>query len=253
MNGEGWREEQEWPLARQQETTFYLSENNTLTTRAGAEGQDVYTVDFTHSSMWDNEGWDTNRWLMETPGTLPIRTEMDEKCLTYTSATMTEDTEVTGYPIIDLWVSSTADTGDFYIYLEDVDEDGEAVLVTEGVLNAQFHELYDNDNMILGGESEIDVEPELPWHGYEEEQADLDVFADGEIVKLTIDLFPTSWVFKEGHSIRISIACADYPTFELTPELAPTNDPTDTANTVSEITVYRSKVYQSNIVLPIIP
>lgn len=134
-----------------------------------------------------------------------------------------------------------------------MDEDGNAILVTEGVLNAKFHELHDNNDMILGGNSSIDVQPELPWHGYEEEDADPDVFAAGKIVQLTIDLFPTSWVFKEGHSIRISIACADYPIFELTPELAPTNDPNDPDNITPEITVYRTEVYSSKITLPIIP
>lgn len=253
MNGEGGRDEQEWPLARQQEKEYYLNANGTLTTTQGEDGQDNYTVDFTHSSQWENDGWAANRWLMETPDTLPYRTEMDEKCLTYTSSAMTEDTEVTGYPMIALWVSSTADTGDFYVYLEDVDEDGNAVLVTEGVLNAQFHELQDNNDMILGGDSSINVQPDLPWHGYEEDEADLDVFADGEIVQLTMDLFPTSWVFKAGHSIRISIACADYPTFELTPELSPTNDPDDPDNIIPEITVHRTEVYSSKITLPIIP
>lgn len=252
MNGEGWRKEQEWPLERQVETAYYLNADGSLTMEAGADGEDKYMVDFTHSSQWDNEGWPANRWRMETPATLPIRTEMDEKCLTYTSAPMAEDTEVTGHPIIDLWVSSTAETGDFYIYLEDVDENGKAILVTEGVLNAQFHELHDNNDMILGGNSSIDVKPELPWHGYEEGQADLDVLANGNIVKLTIDLLPTSWVFKEGHSIRISIACADYPTFELTPELAPNNEPNDPNNIVPEITVYRTNIYQSKVTLPII-
>ena len=54
----------------------------------------------------------------------------------------------------------------------------------------------------MGGEKEIDVLPELPWHGYEKADADPEVFANGSIVKLTIDLMPTSWVFKTGHSIH---------------------------------------------------
>lgn len=253
MKGGGWRSEAEWPLARQKDKTFYLSENGKLSISLDTAGTDTYKVDFTHSSQWDNEGWPANRWRMETPGGLPIRTEMDKKCLIYTSDPLKEDTEVTGHPFIDLWVSSTASTGDFYVYLEDVDENGKAVLVTEGLLNAQFHKLYDNDEMILGGDSDINVKPELPWHGYEKGQADLDVFANGEIVKLTIDLLPTSWVFKAGNSIRISIACADAPTFELTPELCPDNNPTNPNNIIPEITVHRTELYRSGIILPIIP
>ena len=97
--------------------------------------------------------------------------------------------------------------------------------------------------MINGGESNIEVLPELPWHGYEEEQYNAEIFADNAIVKLTFDLYPTSWTFKEGHSIRVSIACADTPTFE-------TNKALD-ENTV--VTIYRDAEHQSKITLPIIP
>jgi len=59
------------------------------------------------------------------------RTEKDRQCLTYTSGPLEQDIEVTGHPIVNLWVSSTADNGDFFVYLEDVDERGEAYYVTE--------------------------------------------------------------------------------------------------------------------------
>lgn len=252
MNGDGWRTEKEWPLARQELTDFYFDSNNKLSTEKGAAGQDLYSVDYHHNTQ-SKDQYPGNRWLMETPESLPIRTELDKLCLTYTTDPMEDDTEVTGHPIVEFYVSSTANTGDFYIYLEDVDEDGEAVLVTEGVLNAQFNMLYDNDTMILGGKSKIDVKPDLPWHGFEEKQSNQEVFANGEIVKLTIDLAPTSWTFEEGHSIRISIACADWPTFELTPELCPTNDPDDASNITPTITVYRDIVNASKITLPVIP
>lgn len=187
------------------------------------------------------------------PDEMPMRTELDKKCLTYTTAPLDTDTEVTGHPIVDLWVSSTADNGDFFIYLEDVDENGNAVLVTEGLLRAGFSGQYDNDTLIARGEYGIEVLPELPWSGYEKSQYNDKVFADGNIVNLTIDLLPTSWVFKEGHSIRVSIAGADWPTFEILPQLSSTNDAADTNNIVPEITVYRDKDHPSNILLPIIP
>lgn len=67
MNGGGWRQETEWPLSDSEGTAYYLNANGTLTTDQGADGKDNYTVDFTHSSVWDNEGWSANRWLMEPP------------------------------------------------------------------------------------------------------------------------------------------------------------------------------------------
>lgn len=251
MNGDGWRFEKEWPLVRQKMTSYYFAENGHLDTEAGKDGNDSYTVNFKHNARWGS--YPSNRWMMETPDELPVRTELDKLCLTYTTEAMTKDTEVTGHPIVEFWVSSTTDNGDFYIYLEDVDENGKAVLVTEGLLRAGFNGLYDNNTMILGGKSDIDIKPELPWHGYEKSQYNDAVFANGSIVQLTIDLLPTSWVFKEGHSIRVSIACADWPTFEILPELSPTNNPDDPNNIIPVLTIYRDKDHPSNILLPIIP
>jgi uncharacterized protein len=72
-------------------------------------------------------------------------------------------------------------------------------------------------------------------------------------LKLLIRFHPTSWVFKEGHRIRVSIACADYPTYRLHPKLSPKNAPDDLANIVPTITVHRSQSHPSYIELPVIP
>ncbi|RRJ64634.1 CocE/NonD family hydrolase [Paenibacillus oralis] len=252
MNGDGWRAENEWPLARQEMKSYYFAENGTLDTIIAAAGTDLYTVNYKHDARW-GKSYRTSRWQMASPDELPVRTELDKMSLTYTTAPMTQDTEVTGHPVVDFWVSSTADNGDFFIYLEDVDENGKAVLVTEGLLRAGFNGLYDNDTMIQGREKGIDVKPELPWHGYEKSQYNDAVFANGSIVQLTVDLLPTSWVFKEGHSIRVSIACADWPTFEILPELSPTNNPDDPDNIVPVITVHRDGEHPSHLMLPVIP
>jgi hypothetical protein len=166
---------------------------------------------------------------------------------------MVQDTEVTGYPIIHLWVSSTATDGDFFVYLEDVLENGTAILISEGQLRAGFANLYNGDEEIYSGATDINVLPDLPWHGYEKAEYVDAIFTGGSIVELVIDLQPTSWVFKQGHSIRVSIACADWPTFRLNEKLAPSNNPKDPNNIVPTITVYRDADHPSFIELPVIP
>ena len=187
------------------------------------------------------------------PDRLPIRTEKDKQCLTYTSAPMDADTEVTGHPIVNLWVSSTAAYGDFFVYLEDIDEKGTALLVSEGCLRAGYADLQDNDKMIRSGETGIEVLPELPWHGYERAHYRDRILADGNIVNLTFDLQPTSWVFRKGHHIRVSIACADWPTFRLHPKLSTSNKADDPTNIVPTITVHRDSEHPSGIMLPAVP
>ena len=242
MNGDGWRFENEWPLARQEETDYYFGEENTLSLTEST-GKDKYQVDLTQDSSYSSKwyDYDVSRYVMAAPDEVPDRTEKDKQCLTYTTDAFTEDTEVTGYPIISFYASSTSDDADFHVYLEDVDEDGNAVLVTEGVLRAGFAETYDNDTMLV--DKDVDVLPDLPWHGYEEDQYNTEIFADGSIVELTFELYATSWTFQEGHSLRISIACADSPTFE---QNAAVDEDT-------VVTIYHNQKYPSKITLPIIP
>ena len=126
-------------------------------------------------------------------------------------------------------------------------------LIQEGMLRAGFAGLHDNDEIIQSGDTEIDVLPELPWHGFEKSEYTDKIFSDGNIVEITFDLLPTSWVFRKGRRIRVSIACADSPTFRLHPKLAPNNKPNDKANIIPTITVYHDARHPASITLPIIP
>ena len=253
MNGKGWRFEHEWPLKRGKIEKYFIGSDFSLKATAGADGQNSYKADFSHSSLYgSNNG---NRWLgiaANEPDSLPYRNDLDHKTLFYETAPLTADMEVTGHPVVHLWLSSTADYGDVFVYLSDVDQNGKCILVTEGQLRAGFAGLYDNDQMIQT-HSGIDVLPELPWHGFKKEQYQDKIFADGNIVNLTIDFHPTSWVFKRGHKLRLSIACSDYPTFRLHPKLSPKNDPDDPDNIVPTITVHYGADYQSYLEIPVIP
>jgi len=254
MNGDGWRFENEWPLARRVPTNFYFNKDNELSNALQDEGRDEYPADFTHDSRYGTN--DGNRFMGAmgiVPDKLPIRTDKDKKCLHYTSWPMSEPVEVTGHPIVRMWVSSTAEYGDFFVYLEDVAPNGQVLLITEGMLRAGFANLYDNDLIIHSGKTGIDVVPDLPWHGYEKKHYTDKILAGNKVVELVFDLKPTSWVFRKGHKIRISIACADWPTFRLHPKLAPNNKPGDPENNVPTVTIYRDAERPSGVMLPIIP
>ncbi|MCA9427377.1 MAG: CocE/NonD family hydrolase, partial [Candidatus Omnitrophica bacterium] len=252
MGGQGWRQVEEWPLEQTTEQILHLNEANRLTRELSETGSDNYQVDFHHSSTYsENEG---NRFVGiggQHPHNLPFRTEKDVHCLIYETDPLTGDLEVTGHPIVELFVSSTESDGDFFVYLEDVGETGEALLITEGCLRAGFAELVDNDEIIFSGTAGIDVLPDLPWHGYEEAQYNDDILDGSRVVSLEFDLFPTSWVFKAGHRIRLSIAGSDYPTFRLHPKLSPSNDPNASDNKHPVVTVLYSADHPSVLRLPV--
>ena len=253
MNGNGWRFENEWPLKRQKQKKYFFSSSFSLITKIGSAGKCSYKTDYSHSSIYGkNNG---NRWLGiagNNPHTLPYRNNLDKKSLYFETDTLKTDMEVTGHPIVSISLSSTAEYGDVFVYLNDVDQKGNSLLVTEGQLRAGFAQLFDSDEMIQT-HSDIDVLPDLPWHGYKKDQYIDKIFAEGKIINLTIDLHPTSWVFKRGHKLRLSIACADYPTFRLHPKLAHGNDPHDINNITPAITVFYGKEHKSYLELPVIP
>ena len=245
---EGWREENEWPLARQEITPFYFGAEQTLATSSASEnGADTYQVDWTHAS--DYGGDKLNRWTMvQGIWELMDRTEHDKKTYTYDTPVLTEDTEVTGHPIINLWVSSNQADADVHVYLTDVDGNGRSLYVTEGHLRAGWAALHDDDDQF---ENTIDVKPDLPWHGFRKGGYDPAPMGGGKTVNLRFDLYPTSWVFKKGHKIRVSIAGTDTGNFQLNKTPCPTQEVASCTDT--QLTFHRAAGMLSNIELPIIP
>jgi len=271
----GWRQEEEWPLARERRTRFFLAEGRRLgATAAHESGFDEYRADLSHGSGFPpalatasiaatnrlrgrpaptvDRYLKNRQFMFGVPDDLPFRTELDRQVLTYTTEPLSGDTEVTGHPIVHVWASSTADDGDVFFFLEDVDRQGRAVLVTEYGHRAGFATLHDNDEMIPRNPG-IDVLPDLPWHGYRRADYTDRVFAGGAVVEVVTDLYPTSWLFREGHRIRLSIAASDWPAFRLHPALAPTNDPAAPDTIVPTISVHRGGDRASYVELPVIP
>jgi len=81
-------------------------------------GFDVYHVDFNATSGMNNR-WHTG---LAGPVIYPDRAKEDRRLLTYNSAPLEHDLEITGYPVVTLYVASTEEDGAFFVYLEDVDE-----------------------------------------------------------------------------------------------------------------------------------
>jgi len=243
----GWRHEKSWPLERQEIQSLHLGPSGSLAPDVGDPGLDHYNVDFEHTADFGSNA--TNRWiLMRSPDSLMVRTELDEQTIFYETEPLDTELEVTGHPVVDLWVSANQPDADVFVYLSDVAPDGTANYITEGQLRAGFHIMQDPKLQTQGLRP---VRPELPWHGFRAGDYDANAFADDHIVNLRFDLQPTSWVFTEGHRIRISIAGADAGNFELHPDLCATGVAEQCSATT--LTLHRGTAYQSRIELPVIP
>ncbi len=178
-----WRTETDWPIADAHAVKLYLEDKNSGSIASLNDGSLAATA--------PNAG--TPVTLPYTPNAGPFlpallsatnRLEIDqrpdeEKVATWTSAPLQIATEVTGYPKLTIYASSSASDADFVFDMTDVAPDGKAVQVVQAYLDAAHR----------AGAREA-PRPLTP----------------GEVVKYTIEMFPTAYVFQPGHRIRLDIA-----------------------------------------------
>jgi len=228
--GEGkWHTTKVWPPEGLSSERLYFGEGRTLTSNAPTTrgGEDSYTVDFTASS-----GTQT-RWHTQLGGgdvVYPDRATEDKKLLTYTSAPLDADAEITGSPVLTLEMDSTTTDGAIHAYLEDVAPTGRVTYLDEGIFRVIHRKEVDPRSLpyqLLG-----------PAHSFL--RADAEPMKPGEVATIRFSLFPTSVLLRKGHSIRISLAGADASLFQRYPA---TGTPT--------WTVYRETGRSSFLELPV--
>ena len=156
--GAEWKGTNVWPLTQEERTSFHfesgpsgsidsVNDGRLATATPGSDGRSEYPVDYTTSSGIDN------RWTWTMGGGVvaegvkppnfypyPDMRENDRRGLTYTTAALDTALEVTGHPVVHLWVTSTAEDGDFFVYLEDIEPDGRSAYVSEGQLRASHRQ-----------------------------------------------------------------------------------------------------------------
>ncbi|HEV2851236.1 MAG TPA: CocE/NonD family hydrolase [Thermoanaerobaculia bacterium] len=220
-----WRSAKTWPLPQERRTAYWFGAR-TLGTEAPKEkeARDEYTVDYSAAVTPDP------RWSLER--TFPELSANDAKGLTWTTPPLPATVEVTGHPVVHLWVSSSAPDADVFVYLEEVDEQGKSHYVSEGMLRASNRAIADMTDPgydLLG----------LPYH--RGNRADQKPMPAGEPVELVFDLYPTSNLFDAGHRIRVTLTGADK-----------TNARTPEQNPPPRLTVYREAGRASYVELPVI-
>ena len=226
---EAWKATDRWPPAGFEPTPFYFAEGRSLRQEPPRteEGVDCYQMDYTAGSGRGSR-WYSQANVQQLPIRYPDRKEKDARLLVYTAAPLEQDTEVTGDPVITLFVRSSEPDAQFFVYLEDVWPDGDVFYVTEGVFRALHRK--------------ISQEPPayrltVPYHSFKREDAM--PLAPGEVAEITFHLQPISYLFRAGHAIRVALAGADKDNFALHPPSPP------------EIEVLRSQAYPSHISLPV--
>ena len=134
------------------------------------------------------------------------RVDPVRRVLTFTSAPLENDLEVTGPIVLKLFASSTAIDTQFIVKLSDQQPQDDAARkageqpaftpVSKGWLKASHRE-----------KDEKRSTPERPFYTHTNPQP----LTPGEIYAFDIEVLPISYVFKKGHRIRLELANGDSP------------------------------------------
>jgi putative CocE/NonD family hydrolase len=150
--------------------------------------------------------------------------ELRDDILVYTSDSLIEGIEVTGFIESTLYVSSTGTDSDITLKLIDVHPDGKAYNLDETIQRLRYREGYDKEVMM----------------------------EKGKVYKVNMSPLVTSNYFAPGHRIRIEISSSNFPRFERNLNTGGDNYNETKAITVQN-TIHHSKAYPSVVKIPIAP
>ncbi|WP_327675103.1 CocE/NonD family hydrolase [Kitasatospora sp. NBC_00458] len=212
LNEGTWRTTDRWPVPGTRNRRLYLADGNTLSRQpprpvTGRPDTDPLTLHPT-AGTGPLDRWNTN--LTGDPVSYPDRAAVDRDLLSYTSPPVRQDTRVTGLGRVTLDVTGVggASDGALHVYLEDVAPDGRVTYITEGQLAL-------TERAVASRWSNPD------WRRLRTPRtfaaADAAPFPQGTPQRVTLDLQPTSVLFKAGDRIRLTVAAANPDSFELRP------------------------------------
>ena len=243
LHGGVWRDEKEWPLARTRFTPYYLRADGRLTPEKPTEasGHTVYDFDpgnpvptiggnissgtgIMLQGAWDQKCGE-HVWNCKDSLALSARRDV----VVFLTPPLAEDLEVTGPIDVKLWASSSALDTDFTAKLIDVHPPspdfpaGIDMSLEDGILRARFRNSLEK--------------PEL--------------MKPGVIYEFTIQLYPTSNLFKAGHRIRLDISSSNFPRFDVNPN---TGEPLNAHRRLvtATNTIYYDRAHPSHVLLPVI-
>lgn len=198
-----WRNADSWPLKNVERKNFCFGPILQTEPPSSSEEFDTYRVDYS-TTTGALSRWSAVNWAHKYPN---MRSN-DAKALTYTTVPLEAPVQVVGHAVAHLWLRTSAPDLDVFVYLEEVDEEGNSTYVTEGNLRASHR--------ILGNAAFENLD--LPWHNHF--RTELKEIPAEEPVELVFDLLPTAFMFSKGRRIRLAVTFADADNFD-TPLIDP--------------------------------
>jgi len=233
----------DWPHPQARAERLYLRADKSLGRELPGAGEGSSTV--LQQPLNGICSTSTSQWTAGLLGALPVpcftENNINENPLfevTFTTPAMEQDYYVNGPIQADMWISTTAADAGLLVRITDVSPDGSSREITNGILTASLRQVDTSRSRYLNGEMI------QPWHPYTE--ASREAVGSGTPVLLPIEVFPSSFVIKQGHSLRVTVGASDFPH-----GLPPLADLAD--QLVGVLTVYSDAERPSSVVLPVVP
>lgn len=238
MGRNQWRAASDWPLPETRFTKYFLHSQGdanssdgggSLSTEApGDEPSDQYVYDPqdpTPSAAFANGHIDGPRDISQSAQRKDV--------LVYQTPVLKEDVEVVGPITAKLFAATSGRDTDWMIRLSDVQPDGRALFLGEGIMRARHRDPARNGE--FNAERLSTIEPNEPY-------------------EYTIKFWrPTGNVFQRGHRIRVELSSSYYPYYLRNPNTANDNIALATKFQTVTQTIFHDAERPSHIVLPIIP
>ena len=233
MGSNEWNSADTWPPKNSRLTSYYLNSSgkaNSIfgdgllsTKKATEDAPDEFTYD--PMNAVPSHGGNVCCTGNAVQGGAFDQKQMETRndILVYSTETLEEGVEVSGFIEATLYISSDAKDTDFTIKLIDVYPDGTAYNLDETIQRVRYREGYDK---------EVFME-------------------EGKIYKVDLTPMSTSNYFKKGHKIRIEVSSSNFPRFARNLNTGGDNY-NEKVGVIAKNSVHHSSEYPSEIRLPIV-
>ena len=234
MGSNKWQSSEVWPPENTEMTTFYLSSDGSANTLYGdgklttlkrkiKNNSDTFLYDPMDPVTSNGGGVCCMGNAVKGGAYDQQELETRDDVLVYTSETLKNGFEVTGFINSSIYISSDVKDTDITIKLIDVYPDGTAYNIDETIQRVRYREGYDKE-----------------------------VFMEkGNVYKVDLSQMSTSNYFKKNHKIRIEISSSNFPRFARNLNTGGDNF-NESKGIIARNTIHHSKKHPSSISLPIV-
>jgi predicted acyl esterase len=219
--GNVWKVTETWPIPHTA-TSFYLTSEHKLKESKPKETEAAITYPYDPNNPAVRVDVEWRSQIADGPvDQRPLRGR-DDVVYLYTDPLMAP-VEVTGRIWVDLYISTDVPDTTFMVKLIDIYPDGYQACIAYGAIMARYHKGFDKPEPLK----------------------------EGEVYKLTIDLWSTAIVFAEGHRIGLYVTSSDAGRFAVHPN---SYEPVDSYKgaPVAHSRVHVSAKHPSRLILPVI-